>query len=147
MSLLSTNYHYGLVCYIFKISTALGLLLFASLFSACNEVATNSTSPSQTAASTAGSRENYVTATPNPIPAGSGAGTTTISWRTTNLPPDQIHIFVAKPDGTEDLFSTGSEGSETVPWITADAPVEFRLYNGTGENRKLLDKTTVIRNK
>ena len=62
MSLLSTNYHYGLVCYIFKISTALGLLLLASLFSACNEVATNSTSPSQTAASTAGSRENYVTA-------------------------------------------------------------------------------------
>lgn len=88
---------------------------------------------------------NYVTATPNPVPSGPGNGTTTIAWRTEGLPAHEVHVFVVGVDGKENLFSTGSEGSQAAPWISADSPHEFRLYSGSGANRKLLDKVVVTR--
>ncbi len=169
MSLLKPYHWKGLVRQLFKISTALGLLLLASLFSACTQDATNvnstgpatqttnstgatktqsaSTSPTTPSSSPSKNSENYLTAAPNPVPAGSGAGTTKISWRTTYSPSDQVHVYAVGLDGKEALFATGSEGSQAAPWITADAPVEFRLYGGTDANKKLIDKITVSRNK
>jgi len=58
-----------------------------------------------------------------------------------------VHVFVVAADGNELLFATAPEGSKDVPWISADAPFEFRLYRGSGTDKKLLDKVIVTRNK
>jgi len=92
-------------------------------------------------------KDNYIKATPNPVPAGPGVGTTTISWATKDIPAVDVHVFVAAAGGPENLFATAPEGSQDAPWISSDAPFEFRLYSGSGSDRKLLDKVVVTRNK
>lgn len=87
---------------------------------------------------------NYITANPNPVPAGPGNGTTTVVWRTVDIPAQEVHVFVVGADGKENLFATMPEGSQAAPWISAVH--EFRLYSGSGAGRKLLDKVVVTRN-
>ena len=169
MSRLRTRYGKGLVGHLSEINMTLGLLFAVLLFSGCTESETNqnsSTPPAQTNSSPANvaiqnaspptaapsssplkKGDHSLTATPNPVPAGSGTGTTIIAWRTTDIPSEQVHVYVIGLDGKETLFATGSEGSQAAPWITTDVPVEFRLYSGSGAKRKLLDKITVTRNK
>jgi len=169
MSRLRTRYGKGLVGHLSEINMTLGLLFAVLLFSGCTEPETNqnsSTPPPQTNSSPANvaiqnaspptaapsssplkKGDHSLTATPNPVPAGSGTGTTIIAWRTSDIPSEQVHVYVIGLDGKETLFATGSEGSQAAPRITADVPVEFRLYSGSGAKRKLLDKITVTRNK
>jgi 4-amino-4-deoxy-L-arabinose transferase-like glycosyltransferase len=90
---------------------------------------------------------NYIIATPNPVPAGPEVGTTNIIWRTKNIQPLEVHVYVVGIDGNEHLFATGSEASQRAPWITSDQQYEFRLYSGSGADRKLLDKVVVTRDK
>jgi hypothetical protein len=168
MSRLRTRYGKRLVWHLSKINMTIGLLLAVFLFSSCTATDTNqnsSTPPAQTNSSP-GKAEipnastpaaapsnsppksgNYLAAAPNPVPASLGPGTTMISWHSTNIPSEQVHVYVVGIDGKEALFATGSEGSQAAPWITANAPVEFRLYSGSGAKKKLLDKITVTMNK
>ena len=88
---------------------------------------------------------NYITASPNPIPASGGlTGKTTITWGTKGIPGLDVHVFVYDSSGKEaGMFATGSVGSQEAPWISQ--PTEFRLYQGKGPDRKLLDSVTVTR--
>lgn len=88
---------------------------------------------------------NYITASPNPVPAGSGNGTTTITWYTKGTGAAKVQIYVVGQDGKEVLFAAGSEGSQDAAWISSAAPLgfEFRLY----ADKKLLDSVVVTRNK
>jgi len=124
-----------------KLGWALFFLLLLSI--SCTQGPSNSPS----APSPVVKKDNYIKATPNPVPAGPGNGTTTISWATKDIPAVDVHVFVVAADGNELLFATAPEGSKDVPWISADAPFEFRLYRGSGTDKKLLDKVIVTRNK
>ena len=88
---------------------------------------------------------NYITASPNPIQAAGGlTGKTTITWGTKGIPGLDVHVFVYDSSGKEaGMFATGSVGTQEAPWISQ--PTEFRLYQGNGPDRKLLDSVIVTR--
>ena len=67
-------------------------------------------------------------ATPNPVPPGSGLGTTVISWRT--WPSVGARVVLSKDGEGEVLFAEGEQGSSTAAWIEAGHSYEFRLYDG-----------------
>lgn len=70
-----------------------------------------------------------ITASPNPVAAGSGNGTTTISWNVGNGTTGQVYVSV---NGAADtLFAEGASGSATASWITSGATYAFKLYGGT----------------
>lgn len=81
-------------------------------------------------------------ATPNPVPANGGLGTTTLSWATGGRPTSAL--YVTTDGGPETLFAEGSEGSSEAPWIQTGHTYEFHLYTGTDRNT-LLSKLTVTR--
>src|SRR5438309_8420236 len=55
-----------------------------------------------------------ITANPNPVPPGSGPGTTTIVWKTGDGSQGQVYV---SQDGTEErLFDAGTDGSTDAPW-------------------------------
>jgi hypothetical protein len=86
-----------------------------------------------------------IKATPNLVPTGQGGGMTKISWNTKgDLSP--IEVYVSQDSQPETKFAQGTEGSSDAPWIMAGSKYEFRLYAGTGTNRKLIDKIEVTRN-
>ena len=89
---------------------------------------------------------NYITASPNPVsvPAGALTGKTTITWGTKGIAGLDVHIFVYDSSGKEvGMFATGSVGTQDAPWISQ--PTEFRLYQGDGPDKKLLDSVLVTR--
>ena len=91
--------------------------------------------------------KGLIKADPNPVPAGPGElGKTTISWNTqTDEGPVQITVLT---EHEEVGFSGGAkEGSTEAPWIQSSAPYDFRLWVGTGANRKMIDHVVVTRNK
>ena len=99
-------------------------------FASCDQQATQNASPAAT-----------ISASPNPIPAGSeGAGKTTISWNTGGT--DQGAVYVYTEDGAENLFAAGVEGSKDVDWIQPGTSCEFRLYLNT-DRKTLLTKVEV----
>jgi hypothetical protein len=118
---------------ILTIAVLLQLIFFAACNSSKNpEANVPSASP---AASTA-----TITASPNPVPAGEGAGTTTISWNTADGTAGQVYVSV---DGEpETLFGGGASESAPAPWIQAGKMYEFRLYAGT-QHATVLAKTQV----
>ena len=127
-----------------------GLVLFSLLVSiSCTQSDTQreAAKASSTPNAPVVKKDNYITANPNPVPAGPENGTTTITWQTKGLTAVDVHVFVVGGDGIERLFATGSDGSQTAPWIISDAPAEFSLVYGSGADRKLLDKIVVTRNK
>ena len=85
-----------------------------------------------------------LTATPNPVPAGAGQGTTTIEWSTGDDSEGQVYLRVG--DEPETLFAQFPRGSQAAPYIGAGPTYEFRLYSGT-ERERLLDSVEVTRNK
>jgi hypothetical protein len=82
----------------------------------------------------------WIVATPNPVPAGRRAGSTTVNWDTGQGSPGQVFVSV---DGKPEKFFSSS------PAYHQDAPVgrgsyEFRLYPD-GERTKPLATVTVTR--
>ncbi len=81
------------------------------------------------------------TANPNPVPAGEGPGTTTISWDTADGSIGKIYVSVNR--GQELLFADGHRSSASAYWIETGSEYEFRLYNS--DHTELLAKVTVTR--
>jgi hypothetical protein len=124
----------------------IGLMLVGCSSPDINEDVSTSSSP-QSSNSPVKKDGNYITASPNPVPPGpEPQGKTTIAWSTKGLPAQEVHVYVVEGDGPESLFATAPEGSQEAPWIPAGRPIEFRLYSGSGSQRKLLDKVVVTRN-
>jgi hypothetical protein len=87
-------------------------------------------------------RAGSITATPNPVPAGQGNGSTTIRWKTNgNLIP--VEVYVVQDAQPEVKFAEGVEGTAEAPWIVAGSKYEFRLYAGSA--RKLISNVQVTR--
>jgi len=84
---------------------------------------------------------NYITATPNPVSKTGTTGKTTVSWGTKGIPGLDVHVVIFAAGQEQGLFATGSVGSQEAPWISQ--PTEFRLYQGSGSDKKLLDTVTV----
>jgi SAM-dependent methyltransferase len=84
-----------------------------------------------------------IMASPNPVPAGEGAGTTTITWNTGD---ETIgYVYVSVNDREESFFGRAPQSSSAANWIQTGFRYQFRLYDGT-ERGKLLAETTVTRN-
>lgn len=81
------------------------------------------------------------TANPNPVPAGEGPGTTTVSWDTADGSIGRIYVSVN--GGDELLFADGRRSSASAHWIDTGSIYEFRLYNS--DHTELLAKVTVTR--
>ena len=83
-----------------------------------------------------------VSAVPNPVPAGSGLGSTIVTWDTADGSSGQV--FVSVDSGAESLFAAGATGTQQAAWIGSGHVYTFRLYRG--QNRQeLLAATTVTR--
>lgn len=83
-----------------------------------------------------------ISATPNPVPAGSRTGKTTVSWTTGDGSAGQV--YVCENGQAEKLWvDKTSQGSGDTPWIQAGSSYEFRLYDAA--HAKLLGKIVVTR--
>lgn len=125
------------------------LIITLLLFAGCerDDADSGAPSPAATPAVALEAPKGLIKADPNPVPAGPGAlGKTTISWNTgSNVPAD---ISVSSDGQPEIPFAGGvNEGKAEAPWIQAGASYDFRLYLGTGANKKLIDHVTVTRSK
>lgn len=112
---------------------------------ACAALVISACNPSKTTAPQAGEPLNpnptaAISAGPNPVPAGSGAGTTTIKWTTGDGTTGKV--FVSADGAQETEFAEGPDGSHDAP-IQAGVAYEFRLYNS--DHTKQLAKITVTR--
>lgn len=85
-----------------------------------------------------------ITAVPNPVPPGSGLGTSVINWDTGD--GSKGIVYVSVNNGEERLFMKGAKGSEKAAWIGAGSSYEFRLYRGT-DRAKLLGSVKLTRSK
>ena len=83
-----------------------------------------------------------IMASPNPVPAGEGTGTTTITWNTGD--ETMGYVYVSVNDREESLFARSPQSFRAANWIQTGSTYQFRLYNGT-ERGKLLAETTVTR--
>src|SRR5688572_21871804 len=104
------------------------LLLFVTLSVGCNRSTTVSSSGDATAPVTTQTKQVQakITASPNPVPAGTGLGSTTIMWDTGDRSWGQIYIVM---DGVETkMLAEGSKGVKEVNWIQTGIVYEFRLY-------------------
>ncbi len=104
-------------------------------------------SPAATTAVALEAPKGLIKADPNPVPAGPGLGKVKISWNTgSDVVP--VAITVTSKAEPEVAFSGGEKvGATEAPWIQAGVDYDFRLYVGTGANKKLIDHVTVTRNK
>jgi hypothetical protein len=83
-----------------------------------------------------------VTASPNPVPAGKGNGSTRIAWNSGDDSWSQIYIAI---DGVESkMVAQGARGIKEIDWIKSGRTYEFRLYAGK-ERQTLLAKVVVTR--
>jgi len=125
-----------------SIATAVTCLFFAACESKHPESAAGTTKPEATAAASPIAQTGpTIRATPNPVPAGSGMGTTTISW--TTGAGSEGRVYVSADGQPEQLFSTTPQGSADAPWVQAGKSYEFRLYDAA--HAKLLGKIVVTR--
>lgn len=88
-------------------------------------------------------RAAYVTASPNPVPAGAGQGATMVRWSTGDGSPGEVRVAVAGEP--EKLFARGAQGSQEAGWIASGMRCEFRLYGGANADI-LLASTEVTGN-
>jgi len=86
-------------------------------------------------------RPPSLSASLNPVPAGEGAGNTTISWDTADGSIGKV--FVSINEGQEVLFADGRRGSALAHWINTGSSYEFRLYNS--DHTELLASVVVKR--
>lgn len=96
------------------------------------------------AAPSSGAKTPWITATPNPVPAGNGFGTTTIAW---DAGRDWAQVFISHDGEVETrMFGQGARAAGDAPWIQTGHTYEFRLYAGK-DHKQLLDKVLVSRAK
>ena len=119
------------------------LLLSAALFlGGCKKTDSDSDShPAQPPAA----QGPVITATPNPVPAGTGPGITTIAWDTGG-DGAIVDVYLCIDGGEEKLFGKHSKTSKEVNWIGAGPVYEFRMYP-TGDRSKVLGSVKVTRNR
>jgi hypothetical protein len=135
----------NLLCWIWSLLTAAG----CGNKPAPSDGATTPTSPTtQTAPdATSTSPEQtfpFITATPNPVPAGPNPGKTTVRWRT-NAKADWGEVYVVIPGKPEEkLFTEGGMGSQDAAWINSGGKYEFRLYAGK-DHKQILASVIVTK--
>jgi hypothetical protein len=88
------------------------------------------------------SKQQIISAEPNPVPAGEGLGATMIRWNTGD--GSWAEVWLAVPGQPEKLFTAGPQGSLEAPWIAKGLAYEFRLYAGK-EHQKMLGSVKVTR--
>ena len=76
-----------------------------------------------------------ILANPNPVPAGSALGTTTITWKTGD--GSQGQVYVSQDGAAENLFDAGTDDSKEAPWIQTGSTYEFRVYAGSDHKTQL----------
>lgn len=82
--------------------------------------------------------EASIMAHPNPVPEGTAAGSTTITWSVRYASSSEV--YVSEDGGPERLFAQNlgvQDGSAEATWINAGRIYEFRLYEGTARVRLL----------
>jgi len=128
-----------------KATISIAAVVICLFFAACDsskhpKAATGTTKPEATAAaSRIPQTAPTISATPNPVPTGSGIGTTTISWTTGDRSNGQVYVSA---DGqAEQIFATAPQGSANAAWVQAGKSYEFRLYGA--DHAKLLGKVVV----
>ena len=91
-----------------------------------------------------GETTGTISAEPNPVPAGVGPGSTTISWVLSE--GEKAQIFVSTGGQEEKLFAeVATSGAQEIDWVGDDS-LDFRLYAGNSK-AELLDEVFVKRNK
>lgn len=88
-------------------------------------------------------RPASILAHPNPVPAGSDPGRTTITWDT-GLDGVIAEIYVSVDGAKETLFARGAKGALEAPWIGSGSTYEFRMYNAA-DTKTPLTRTVVTR--
>ena len=83
----------------------------------------------------------FITATPNPVPAGPGEGSVLLQW---DVGTDSAQVFLVANNGPEQLVAESPRGESQEDYISAGAVYEFRLYQGTNRD-KLVAKVQVTR--
>ena len=78
-------------------------------------------------------------ADPNPVPAGTGVGTTIISWDTGNAAEADVYLVSGDK---EIIFGRGAKISQPAAWIQPGS-TEFRMYSRP--EHKLVAELTVTR--
>ena len=78
-------------------------------------------------------------ADPNPVPAGTGVGTTTISWDTGSAAEADVYLVSGDK---EIIFGRGARISQPAAWIQPGSTV-FRMYSRP--DHKLVSELTVTR--
>jgi len=76
-----------------------------------------------------------ILANPNPVPAGSALGTTTITWKTGD--GSQGQVYVSQDGAAENVFDAGTDNSKEAPWIQTGSSYEFRVYAGSDHKTQL----------
>lgn len=80
-----------------------------------------------------GPEKASISASPNPVPAGSKS--TTIAWNTGDGSEGEVYM---SPSGrSEQLFASGASGSIEVDWISPGNTYLFRLYAARDHKRRL----------
>jgi hypothetical protein len=91
-------------------------------------------SPDESSGSDKGGADSHseptITANPNPVPADSGPGTTTISWDTGDGSKGQVYFSINNQPERR-WYSDRAKGSQNVAWINKGNVYEFRLYGGS----------------
>jgi hypothetical protein len=145
------NYQWGPHCFTFfngsereKIELLLRERIVSVLFSEDPYELVETSGPPPAAAATSQKPPGaFISATPNPAPAGGGFGATVIAWDTGDSTSGEV--VQATRDTPEQRLSLGARGEFKVYWLTAGTAYEYRLYAGT-ERKKLLDSVRVTRN-
>ena len=112
-----------------KATISIAAVVICLFFAACDSSkhpkgAAGTTKPEATAAaSRIPQTAPTISATPNPVPTGSGIGTTTISWTTGDRSNGQVYVSA---DGqAEQIFATAPQGSANAAWVQAGKSYEF----------------------
>lgn len=99
--------------------------------------------PSEAPPKVSGPPKPKITASPNPVPAGQGPGTTRISAEVGDEPLSEVYVSI---NGGEEQRIFRVEKSRELGWINSGAVYEFRLYRGTNR-AELLDSVKVTKAK
>jgi hypothetical protein len=118
-----------------------GAVATAFFLAGCDQPSPTTQSPSSPPSAGASNAPGVtLVASPNPVPAASGPGTTTITWSSGQSAA--AAVYVSESGGEESLFAEGPEGSSPAPWIQAGLSYEFRLYRDKSR-KELLARLTV----
>jgi hypothetical protein len=115
-----------------------GLARRAAILSLCIAVVAAGCGRGESGAATRG--RATITAVPNPVPAGSDPGVTTVRWDTAD--DSSGEVYVAVDGGEERLFAAGAKEAKEADWISAGSVFEFRLYQAS-DRAKLLASVRV----